>query len=90
MVLQFGGQSSRLDGKPWQFGALWGSAITLRKDGNIILTDYDGSVVWQTEGILPNVQYAQLLDTGNLVLKNSSGDVVWRSFDSPTDTFLTT
>jgi hypothetical protein len=68
----------------------WGSAITLRKDGNIILTDYDGTVVWQTEGIFPNVQYAQLLDTGNLVLKNTSGDAVWQSFDSPTDTFLPT
>ncbi|KAF0889031.1 hypothetical protein E2562_021087, partial [Oryza meyeriana var. granulata] len=25
------------------------SAITLRKDGNIVLTDYDGTVVWQTD-----------------------------------------
>ncbi|GJM88338.1 hypothetical protein PR202_ga04389 [Eleusine coracana subsp. coracana] len=68
----------------------WGSAITLRKDGSIVLTDYDGTVVWQTEGNFPNVQYAELLDSGNLVLKNSSGDIVWKSFDSPTDTFLPT
>ncbi|KAK3135823.1 hypothetical protein QOZ80_5BG0423830 [Eleusine coracana subsp. coracana] len=68
----------------------WGSAITLRKDGSIVLTDYDGTVIWQTEGNFPNVQYAELLDSGNLVLKNSSGDIVWRSFDSPTDTFLPT
>ncbi|XP_062181467.1 putative receptor protein kinase ZmPK1 [Phragmites australis] len=66
----------------------WGSAITLRKDGNMVLTDYDGTVVWQTDGKFPYPQYAQLLDSGNLVLKNSSGDIVWQSFDSPTDTFL--
>ncbi|KAL6883314.1 hypothetical protein ACP4OV_010728 [Aristida adscensionis] len=67
----------------------WRSAITLRKDGNMVLTDYDGTVVWQTDGRFPNVQYAQLLETGNLVLKNSSG-IVWQSFDSPTDTILPT
>ncbi|KAM0877369.1 hypothetical protein ACQ4PT_035510 [Festuca glaucescens] len=64
------------------------SAVTLRKDGVMVLTDYDAAVVWQTEDSLPNVQYTQLLDTGNLVLKNTSGAVVWQSFDSPTDTFL--
>ncbi|XBH55361.1 hypothetical protein VPH35_077462 [Triticum aestivum] len=66
------------------------SAVTLNKDGNMVLTDHDGTVVWQTEGDLPNVQYAQFLDTGNLVLKNTSGTIVWQSFDSPTDTFLPT
>uniref|UniRef100_A0A0E0FA74 non-specific serine/threonine protein kinase n=1 Tax=Oryza meridionalis TaxID=40149 RepID=A0A0E0FA74_9ORYZ len=66
------------------------SEITLRKDGNIVLTDYDGTVVWQTDGKFPNVRYVQLLNTGNLVLKNSSGNIVWQSFDSPTDTFLPT
>ncbi|KAI4996983.1 hypothetical protein ZWY2020_052325 [Hordeum vulgare] len=66
------------------------SAITLRKDGNMVLTDHDGTAVWQTEGDLPNVQYAQLLDTGNLILKNTSDTIVWQSFDSPTDTFLPT
>ncbi|KAK8458010.1 hypothetical protein SEVIR_3G283800v4 [Setaria viridis] len=54
----------------------------------MVLTDYDGTVVWQADA--KSAEYAQLLDTGNLVLKNSSGDVVWQSFDSPTDTFLPT
>uniref|UniRef100_J3N5S9 non-specific serine/threonine protein kinase n=1 Tax=Oryza brachyantha TaxID=4533 RepID=J3N5S9_ORYBR len=39
------------------------SAITLRKDGSIVLSDYDGTVVWQTDGKFPNVQYVQLLNT---------------------------
>ncbi|CAN6300512.1 unnamed protein product [Urochloa humidicola] len=56
----------------------------------MVLTDYDGTMVWQTEGDPKDVQYAQLLDTGNLVMKNSSGMVVWQSFDSPTDTLLPT
>lgn len=73
----------------------WGAAVALRKDGSMVLTDYDGTVVWQAQESSSSpdagaAQYAQLLDTGNLVLKNSSGDVVWQSFDSPTDTFLPT
>jgi len=67
-----------------------GSVVTLRKDGAMVLTDYDGAVVWQAEGDLAGVQYAKLLDTGNLVMANSSGMVVWQSFDSPTDTLLPT
>ncbi|OEL18871.1 putative receptor protein kinase ZmPK1 [Dichanthelium oligosanthes] len=83
----------------------WGAAVTLWKGGALVLTDYDGAVVWQAQGDdsagvqysqlldtgnLGGVQYAQLLDTGKLVMKNSSGMVVWQSFDSPTDTLLPT
>ncbi|KAK3140425.1 hypothetical protein QOZ80_5AG0400780 [Eleusine coracana subsp. coracana] len=66
------------------------SAITLQKNGNMILTDYDETVVWQADGNFTNVQHAQLLNTGNLIIKDSSGSTVWQSFDSPTDTFLPT
>ncbi|TVU46535.1 hypothetical protein EJB05_06076, partial [Eragrostis curvula] len=65
-----------------------GAAVTLRKGGAMVLTDYDGTVVWQADGSAAGVRYAQLLDSGNLVLKNSSHLVVWQSFDSPTDTLL--
>ncbi|KAF8729004.1 hypothetical protein HU200_018315 [Digitaria exilis] len=58
-----------------------GAAVTLRKGGTLVLTDYDGTVVWQTEGDPP---------AGNLVMMNSSGMIVWKSFDSPTDTLVPT
>jgi len=66
------------------------SAITLHKDGNMVLTDYDGAVMWQADGNFTDVQRARLLNTGNLIIEDSRGNTVWQSFDSPTDTFLPT
>lgn len=66
------------------------SAITLHKDGNMVLTDYDGAVMWQADGNFTDVQHARLLNTGNLIIEDSRGNTVWQSFDSPTDTFLPT
>uniref|UniRef100_A0ACD5WRN3 Uncharacterized protein n=1 Tax=Avena sativa TaxID=4498 RepID=A0ACD5WRN3_AVESA len=66
------------------------SSLTLQTDGNMVLKDYDGTVVWQAGGNFREVEYAQLLNTGNLILKDTSGKTVWQSFDSPTDTFLPT
>jgi hypothetical protein len=66
------------------------SSVTLRKDGNMVLTDYDGIVIWQADGNFTNVRHAHLLNTGNLVIEDSRGNTVWQSFDSPTNTFLPT
>ncbi|KAM0832586.1 hypothetical protein ACQ4PT_064795 [Festuca glaucescens] len=66
------------------------STLTLQRDGNMVLRDYDGTVVWQAGGNFRNVQYAQLLNTGNFILKDTNGNTIWQSFDSPTDTFLPT
>ncbi|KAM3318252.1 hypothetical protein ACQJBY_035784 [Aegilops geniculata] len=66
------------------------AAFTLQKDGNMVLKDYDGAVVWQACGNFTNVQQAQLLDTGNFILKATNGKIIWQSFDSPTDTILPT
>ncbi|KAH6806247.1 hypothetical protein C2S51_031078 [Perilla frutescens var. frutescens] len=65
-----------------------GSKATIRGDGAMVLTDVDGTVVWQSNTTSADVAAAQLLNTGNLVLKNPQGDVLWQSFDFPTDTLL--
>nr|KJB36665.1 hypothetical protein B456_006G169900 [Gossypium raimondii] len=65
-----------------------GSKLPLHRDGAFVLTDVDGSIMWEANTRTTYVERAELLDNGNLVLKNSSGKVVWQSFDFPTDTLL--
>ncbi|KAG1339254.1 putative receptor protein kinase ZmPK1 [Cocos nucifera] len=65
-----------------------GSKISFRKDGDMILADTDGKVVWSTNTSSTQADRVQLLDTGNLVVKDPSGKILWQSFDSPTDTLL--
>ncbi|KAH7678137.1 S-receptor-like serine/threonine-protein kinase protein [Dioscorea alata] len=67
-----------------------GSRVTLRKDGALVLTDVDDTVVWSSNTSLSHADQAQLLDNGNLVIKDPQGNVLWQSFDSPTDTLLPT
>lgn len=66
-----------------------GSKLSLRNNGVIVLTDVDGTTVWQSNTTSStDATRAQLLDTGNLVLKDSSDTTLWQTFDSPTDTLL--
>ncbi|KAG8500803.1 hypothetical protein CXB51_002989 [Gossypium anomalum] len=65
-----------------------GSRVSLRRDGALVLTDVDGSTIWQNNTSSTDAQQAGLLNNGNLVLKNSSGKILWQSFDFPTDTLL--
>ncbi|KAH8485041.1 hypothetical protein H0E87_026714 [Populus deltoides] len=65
-----------------------GSRVSLRRDGAMVLTDVDGSIIWETNTTSTDVGRAELLDTGNLVLKGPGGKVLWQSFDFPTDTLL--
>ncbi|CAO2842464.1 unnamed protein product [Amaranthus hypochondriacus] len=66
-----------------------GSKITLRgDDGALVLTDLDGSIVWETNTSSTDVYKSQLLDSGNLVLVDQKGKVFWQSFDFPTNTLL--
>ncbi|CAM8994506.1 unnamed protein product [Rhodiola kirilowii] len=66
------------------------SKVSLRRDGGLVLTDVDASVVWlsNTSSFDVDVDRAELMDTGNLVLRNPSGHVQWESFDLPTNTLL--
>ncbi|XP_035548948.1 putative receptor protein kinase ZmPK1 [Juglans regia] len=71
-----------------------GSAISISKDGKLILRNSFRTIIWTTKtAALTTSQTSQLqlqlLNTGNLVLQdNSDNGVIWQSFDSPTDTLL--
>jgi hypothetical protein len=67
---------------------LYGSRISLNKDGNLVLTDTNGSTVWESKTTSGKNTNVSLLDTGNLVIIDSGNKTVWQSFDSPTDTLL--
>ncbi|XP_062204207.1 putative receptor protein kinase ZmPK1 [Phragmites australis] len=62
----------------------------VNKDGAMVLTDYDGTVVWQTNTSSTDVDHAELMDSGNLVMRDQGGNILWQSFDHPTDTLLPT
>ncbi|TXG58692.1 hypothetical protein EZV62_016521 [Acer yangbiense] len=63
-----------------------GSRVSLRRNGAMVLTDVDGTVIWMTN--TTSADRAELLDSGNLVLKDLQGKILWQSFDFPTDTLL--
>ncbi|XP_078168591.1 putative receptor protein kinase ZmPK1 [Carex rostrata] len=64
------------------------SIIRLSKDGNLVLKDFDGGVVWSSNVSTRDAYRAELQDTGNLVIKSRGNNTLWQSFDSPTDTLL--
>ncbi|GJM93627.1 hypothetical protein PR202_ga10196 [Eleusine coracana subsp. coracana] len=66
----------------------YGSRISLNRDGNLILTDTNGSTVWESKTSSGKGTTVTLLNSGNLVINDSSNNIVWQSFHSPTDTLL--
>ncbi|XP_052160746.1 putative receptor protein kinase ZmPK1 [Oryza glaberrima] len=66
----------------------WGSKIKLNIDGNMVLQDYGGQIVWTNNVSSSNVQEARLLERGNLIVKGQGDTILWQSFASPTDTLL--
>ncbi|XP_010672406.2 putative receptor protein kinase ZmPK1 [Beta vulgaris subsp. vulgaris] len=65
-----------------------GSRVSLRRNGVMVLTDYDGATAWETNTTKLDVDRAELLNSGNLVLKDPADNILWQSFDYPTDTLL--
>lgn len=64
------------------------STLTFGRDGNFVLAEADGRVVWQTNTANKGVTGIKLLPNGNLVLHDKNGKFIWQSFDYPTDTLL--
>ncbi|CAK9327380.1 unnamed protein product [Citrullus colocynthis] len=64
--------------------------LTVNGEGNIILLNETGGVLWSSPSPGSMKQpVVQLLNTGNLVLGESgSENYVWQSFDYPSDTLL--
>ncbi|XP_023758947.2 receptor-like serine/threonine-protein kinase SD1-8 [Lactuca sativa] len=67
--------------------------LTIVDNGNMVLVDQVGTVVWssnQPKKVVKTV--AQLLDNGNFVLRPENDEkpenYIWQSFDYPTDTLL--
>ncbi|KAL0300774.1 UNVERIFIED_CONTAM: G-type lectin S-receptor-like serine/threonine-protein kinase [Sesamum radiatum] len=66
--------------------------ISIHSDGNIVLMDGNGQVIWSSNATSsPMNTTAQLLDSGSLVLRDiSSGSTLWESHRHPVDSFLPT
>ncbi|KAI9185153.1 hypothetical protein LWI28_004738 [Acer negundo] len=64
------------------------ATLSLGTEGNLVLAEADGTVVWQTNTANKGVVGCKLLSNGNFVLYDSKGNFIWQSFDYPTDTLL--
>lgn len=63
------------------------SKLTLLKDGNLILTDANKFISWETNTASASFVQILLQNNGNLVLTEKD-NVLWQSFDVPADTLL--
>ncbi|KAI3876274.1 hypothetical protein MKX03_028504 [Papaver bracteatum] len=64
------------------------ATLTFGVNGNLVLAESSGVVVWQTGTANKGVVELKLLRNGNLVLLNKNGGFVWQSFDHPSDALL--
>ncbi|XP_010498022.1 PREDICTED: epidermis-specific secreted glycoprotein EP1-like [Camelina sativa] len=64
------------------------ASLSFGPEGNLVLAQPNGKVVWQTKTENKGVIGLTMNENGNLVLFNDGGWPVWQSFDFPTDTLL--
>ncbi|KAI3962038.1 hypothetical protein MKW92_001910 [Papaver armeniacum] len=64
------------------------ATLTFGRDGNFVLADADGRIVWQTNTANKGVTGISMKANGNLVLHDKKGRFIWQSFQHPTDTLL--
>ncbi|XP_047059681.1 G-type lectin S-receptor-like serine/threonine-protein kinase At2g19130 isoform X1 [Lolium rigidum] len=67
------------------------SSLTIAADGNMVILDHSGLVVWSTNlTAITSSTVAVILDTGNLVLAHASNtsNILWQSFDHCGNTWL--
>ncbi|KAJ0964870.1 hypothetical protein J5N97_026008 [Dioscorea zingiberensis] len=65
-----------------------GGTLELKKDGDLVLTDSNGTKAWSTGTSGQPVAGITLTKNGSLVLFDSSNKIIWDSFDHPVDTLL--
>ncbi|CAL5033114.1 unnamed protein product [Urochloa decumbens] len=64
------------------------ATLEFTSDGNLILHDADGSLVWSSGTRNRSVAGMELTELGNLVLFDRMKAPVWQSFDHPTDVLV--
>ncbi|KAF7140613.1 hypothetical protein RHSIM_Rhsim06G0123400 [Rhododendron simsii] len=64
------------------------ATLKLTRDGDLILEDADGDMVWSTKTGGKSVAGLRFTEFGSLVLFDSNNATVWQSFDHPTDSLL--
>ncbi|PHT76790.1 hypothetical protein T459_20312 [Capsicum annuum] len=64
------------------------ATLQLDQDGNLVLADSDGTLVWSTNTTEKSASGLKLTKTGNLVLLDKVNRTIWQSFDHPTDSLL--
>ena len=64
------------------------ATLELTEQGDLILSDADGTLVWSTDTSGKNVSGLNLTETGDLVLFNTENSAVWESFHHPTDSLV--
>ncbi|KAF7142135.1 hypothetical protein RHSIM_Rhsim06G0123600 [Rhododendron simsii] len=64
------------------------ATLKLTGNGDLILEDADGDMVWSTNTRGKSVTGLRFTEFGNLVLFDSNNTTVWQSFDHPMDSLL--